>query len=178
MSSSVSPDAFQIIFKRIDGLRDVQTKHSNKLTTIQDQINLLTAKFDSFMNQPWPFGHSSQKMGVVVALEGEPILRNNNFPSHFILSLIDVYRDIVTRDNLIFPSFIMRLLRHFSISFPESLHFTVISAIDAATVRQSEAQLRWRQPRIETTTPLASTTPSTTTPSSSVVGVAFKAIMA
>ena len=117
-------------------------------------------------------------MGVVVALEGEPILRNNNFPSHFILSLIDVYRDIVTRDNLIFPSFIMRLLRHFSISFPESLHFTVISAIDAATVRQSEAQLRWRQPRIETTTPLASTTPSTTTPSSSVVGVAFKAIMA
>ena len=32
-------------------LRDVQTEHSNKLTTMQDQINLLTAKFDSFTNQ-------------------------------------------------------------------------------------------------------------------------------
>ena len=27
-----------------------------------------------------------------------------NFPSHFILSLIDVYRDTVTRNKLIFPS--------------------------------------------------------------------------
>ena len=49
--SSVPPDAFQIILERIDGLRDVQTEHSNRLTTIQDQINLLTAKFDSFANQ-------------------------------------------------------------------------------------------------------------------------------
>ena len=30
-----------------------------------------------------------------------------DFPSHFILSLIDVYRDTVTRDKLIFPSAIM-----------------------------------------------------------------------
>ena len=51
-SSSVPPDTFQIILERIDGLRDVQTEHSNRLTTIQDQINLLTAKFDSFTNQP------------------------------------------------------------------------------------------------------------------------------
>ena len=27
-----------------------------------------------------------------------------DFPSHFILSLIDVYRDMATRDKLIFPS--------------------------------------------------------------------------
>ena len=27
-----------------------------------------------------------------------------DFPSHFILSIIDVYRDTVTRDKLIFPS--------------------------------------------------------------------------
>ena len=27
-----------------------------------------------------------------------------NFPSHFILSIIDVYRDTVTYDKLIFPS--------------------------------------------------------------------------
>ena len=30
-----------------------------------------------------------------------------DFPSHFILSLIDVFRDTTTRDKLIFPSAIM-----------------------------------------------------------------------
>ena len=69
-----------------------------------------------------------------------------DFPSHFILSLIDIYKDMATRDKLIFPSAITRILHHFSVSFPESPHFTIISAIDAATVRQSEAQLRLRQP--------------------------------
>ena len=69
-----------------------------------------------------------------------------DFPSHFILSLIDIYKDMATRDKLIFPSAITRILHHFSVSFPESPHFTIISAIDATTVRQSEAQLRLRQP--------------------------------
>ena len=36
-----------------------------------------------------------------------------NFPSHFILSFIDVYRDTTTRDKLIFPLAITRILRHF-----------------------------------------------------------------
>ena len=36
-----------------------------------------------------------------------------DFPSHFILSLIDVYKDMTTRDKLIFPSAITRLLHHF-----------------------------------------------------------------
>ena len=62
-----------------------------------------------------------------------------DFPSHFILSLIDLYRDTTTRDKLIFLSAIMRLLYHFSISYPESPYFMVISTIDAATVRRSEA---------------------------------------
>ena len=57
-----------------------------------------------------------------------------DFPSHFILSLIDVYKDTTTRDKLIFPLTITRLLRHFSISYPESPHFTFMCAIDAATV--------------------------------------------
>ena len=47
-SSSISPDTFQIILKRIDGLRDVATKHPNILTAIQDQISLLATKFASF----------------------------------------------------------------------------------------------------------------------------------
>ena len=93
-----------------------------------------------------------------------------DFPSHFILSLIYVYRDPATRDKLIFPSAITRLLRQ--VSFPKSPHFTVMSAIDATTIQRSEAQLRPRRPKIETATP-----PASTTPSSSASGVTLKAIM-
>ena len=57
-----------------------------------------------------------------------------DFPSHFILSLIDVYKDIATRDKLIFPSVITWILRYFFVSFLESPHFTVMCAIDAAIV--------------------------------------------
>ena len=53
-----------------------------------------------------------------------------DFPSHFILSLIDVYKDTATRDKLIFPSAITRILRHFSVSYPESTHFSPMCAID------------------------------------------------
>ena len=66
---------FQIILERINGLRDVQNEHSDRLTTIQEKINLLSAKFDSFTDQPWPFSHSGQKGGVDgVAFEGEKLL--------------------------------------------------------------------------------------------------------
>ena len=61
-----------------------------------------------------------------------------DFPSHFILSLIDVYRDTKTHDKLIFPSAITRIIHHHSIPCPESFHFTVMGAINAAFVRQSE----------------------------------------
>ena len=47
-----------------------------------------------------------------------------DFPSHFILSIIDVHLDSASRDKLIFPSTITRILRHFSVSFPSSDHFT------------------------------------------------------
>ena len=60
------------------------------------------------------------------------------FPFHFILSLIDVYKDMATRDKLIFPSAITRILRHFFVSYPESPYFLVMVAIDAATIRLSE----------------------------------------
>ena len=49
--SAVLPDAFQIILERIDGLRDVQNDQSDKLVAIQDQMNILSAKFDSFSTQ-------------------------------------------------------------------------------------------------------------------------------
>ena len=58
-----------------------------------------------------------------------------DFPSYFILSLINVYRDTTTHDKLILPSAITRLLHHFFVSYPESPHFTFMCAIDVATVR-------------------------------------------
>ena len=69
-----------------------------------------------------------------------------DFRFHFILSLIDVYWDMATCDKLIFPSAIMQILHHFSISYPESPHFSMMGAIDAVTVRRSATQLRLRQP--------------------------------
>ena len=41
-----------------------------------------------------------------------------DFPSHFILSIINVHLDSASRDKLIFPSTITRILRHFFIPFP------------------------------------------------------------
>ena len=101
-----------------------------------------------------------------------------DFPSHFILSLIDVYRDTATYDKLIFPSAITQILRHFSVPFPVSPHFSVIGAIDAAIVQWSKAQLRPRWAQTQTATPPTSTAPSTFARSSSVSGVMLEAIMA
>ena len=67
-----------------------------------------------------------------------------DFPSHFILSLIDVFQDSASRNKLIFPSAIMRILRHFSVLSPASDPFTFICAINAATIKRSEAQFRLR----------------------------------
>ena len=69
-----------------------------------------------------------------------------DFPSHFILSFINVYRDTVTRDKLIFPLAITQILHPFSVSFPMSPHFSVMGAINTTTISQSAAQLRPRQP--------------------------------
>ena len=62
-----------------------------------------------------------------------------DFPSHFILSIIYVYRDSSTRDKLIFHLAITMMLRHFFVSFPMFDHFPVMGAIDAVTVKRSEA---------------------------------------
>ena len=62
-----------------------------------------------------------------------------DFPSHFILSIINVHLDAASRDKLIFPSAITRILRHFSIPFSSSDHFSVMCVIDYATVKCSEA---------------------------------------
>ena len=101
-----------------------------------------------------------------------------DFPTHFIISIIDVYRDTVTHDKLIFPSAITRILHHFSIPIPVSPFYTIMGAISAASVRRSEAQIRPKWPCTEMTDPPASTIPSTFAPSSSSGGVTLEAITA
>ena len=81
-----------------------------------------------------------------------------DFPSHFILSIIDVHLDAVSCDKLIFPSAITRILRHFFVPFPSSDHFPVMCAIDYATIKCSEAQLRVRQ--LDSVAPPSRLTPS------------------
>ena len=88
-----------------------------------------------------------------------------DFPSHFILSIIDVHLDSASRDKLIFPSTIMRILRHFSVPFPSSDHFSIMCVIDYATVKRSEAQFRSRQ--TDSATPSSRSAPSRSTASAS-----------
>ena len=103
-----------------------------------------------------------------------------NMVMTFILSIIDVHRHSASRDKLIFPFAITRILRHFSVPFPAFDHFTYMCAIDAATVKRSEAQFRSRHfgPVAPPTHSASSrVAPSTFTPSSSTGDVTFENIM-
>ena len=77
---------------------------------------------------------------------------------------------MATRDMLIFPSAITQILRDFSVSFPTSPHFSIMGAIDRATVRWSKGQLQPWQPWIGTVAPPTSTDLSSFAPSSSMGG--------
>ena len=72
-----------------------------------------------------------------------------DFPSHIILSIINVHLDSASRDKLIFPSTITRILHHFSVPFLSSDHFSIMCAIDYAIVKHSEAQ--FRSPQMDST---------------------------
>ena len=89
-----------------------------------------------------------------------------DFPSHFNLSIIDVHLDSASRDKLIFPSTITRILCYFSVPFPSSDHFTVMCAIDYATVKRSEAQFQSQQS--DSAAPSSCSAPSCSTPYASV----------
>ena len=99
-----------------------------------------------------------------------------DFLSHFILSIIDVHLDSASCDKLIFPSAITRILRHFSVPFPSSDHFTVMHAIDYAILKRSEAQFRSGQ--LDSAAPPSRSAPSTSAPSSSSGDVTLGDIMA
>ena len=88
-----------------------------------------------------------------------------DFPFYFILSIIDVHLDLASRDKLIFPSAITRILRHFSVPFPYSDNFTIMCAIDYAAAKRSKAQFRSRQS--DSVAPSSRSAPSCSTPSTS-----------
>ena len=104
-----------------------------------------------------------------------------DFPLHFILSILDVYRDIAIRDKFIFLSAIMQILCHFSVPFSSSDHFFVMCAIDYATVKHSKVYFRSRQ--LDSTpapfrSALSRSAPSTFAPSSSLSDVSLGDIIA
>ena len=104
-----------------------------------------------------------------------------DFPSYFILSILDVYRDMATRDKLIFPSTIMLILCHFYVPFPSSKHFSVMCAINVATVKRNKAQFRSQQSDLATPPSRSApshSTPSISAPSFSTSNVALGDIMA
>ena len=87
-----------------------------------------------------------------------------------------MFRDTTTRDKLIFPSAIMWILCHFSVPFLSSNYFSVMCAIDATTVKLSEAQFRsWQS---DSATPPSRLAPSTSAPSSFSSDVSLRDIMA
>ena len=57
-----------------------------------------------------------------------------DFSSHFITSILDVYLDTATRDKLIFPSSITRILQHFHIPIPLSPLFPTTGAVSVGFV--------------------------------------------
>ena len=69
-----------------------------------------------------------------------------DFSSHFILFLIDIYKDMTTHDKLIFPSAIMRIIPIASVSYLEFAYFTIMGAISSESIRWSKAQLRLKWP--------------------------------
>ena len=72
---------------------------------------------------------------------------------------------MVSRDKLIFPSAILRILCHFFVPFPFFDHFSIMCAIDYATVKRSEAQFQSRQS--DSVAPPSHLAPSRSTPSQS-----------
>ena len=121
----------------------------------------LTAWDERLFTPCQPFAKGSRFMNMVMTFVLHPLSHYNSiteprarfllfllehltidFPSYFILSIIDVHLDSASRDKLIFPSDITRILRHFSVPFPSSDHFSIMCAIDYATVKRSEAQFR------------------------------------
>ena len=69
-----------------------------------------------------------------------------DFPSHLIVSMIDIYQDIATRDKLFFPLAITRILTHMHISIPHPALFSCMGAISRESLLKSTTQLMAKWP--------------------------------
>ena len=105
-----------------------------------------------------------------------------DFPSHMIVSMIDIYQDTATCDKLIFPLAITCILSHMHVTIPLLSHFYVMGAISKESIRRSDAQLAAKRPHVESTTmdaaPTSLPSSSSAPPSSSFrTEVSLTAIM-
>ena len=64
-----------------------------------------------------------------------------DFPSHMIVSMIDIYQDIATRDKLICLSAITCILRLMHVPIPSAHLFSIMGAINQGSKWRSDAQL-------------------------------------
>ena len=62
-----------------------------------------------------------------------------DIPSHMIVSMIDIYQDITTRDKLIFPSAVTRILTHMHVTISFAPLFCIMGAITQGSLQRSDA---------------------------------------
>ena len=75
------------------------------------------------------------------------------FPSHMIVSTINIYQDTATCDKLIFPSIITRILTRMYVPIPSTPLFSIVGAISQESMRRSATQLasKAKRPQEEST---------------------------
>ena len=64
-----------------------------------------------------------------------------DFPSHMIVSMIDIYQDTATRDKLIFPLVITHILTHLHFTIPSSPLFYSIGDRKSTRLNSSHFQV-------------------------------------
>ena len=74
-----------------------------------------------------------------------------DFPSHMIVSMIDMYQDNATCDKLIFPLAITHILTHMYVTIPSTPFFPYMGAISKESIWRSDAQLPTKWPHVEPT---------------------------
>lgn len=136
----VTPDiVFEVL--HVSRVAHLDYPGCNRLKTVsKDELSFLfcktTSSWDDHQNTPCScFANGSRFFNMVMTFVLNPLSHYNSitefharfllsllegltigFPSYFFLSLVDVYRDMMTRDKLIFfPSALTRILRHISV---------------------------------------------------------------
>ena len=106
----------------------------------------------TFVLMPWSHHNSiiePHAHFLFSLLEGLSI----DFPSHMIVSILNIYQDTTKRDKLIFPSAITRILTHAHVPIPFSPLYPMMRAISKESLVKNIAQLvaKAKQPHQEST---------------------------